>query len=408
MERLVFSRYTPREGHPDWNALSSEAHELAARLRPRIETPRTGPTEWRRRAQSWRTAAQNYAGNLRRTRAGREDLWPLYFIWTTLRPCNFRCSYCDDHRGARYPELDGHGRLDTAAGKRLLRVMRTRTPSVYFAGGEPTLRRDLPELIREARDLDYYPIVVNTNGSLFHRLLERPEWRTFLADVDLLVVSLDALELDTLERMWVTKHPEDVIRNLLMLRELADEMHVKLMVNTVIQPGLVQEARSVLDLADDLGIWFCPVPQNKGPRIDPDVLADPDYQELARTIVERKRAGARISGSARMNDRLLHAAPLDCRNTLKPHVDHDGKLAWPCKASANVEPVRIDVLDFDSVDALYAHARRRIDPTHFHGPRPDQCGGDCNWAQNYTTDEYAWGLRHPAHLARELVSLTRR
>ncbi len=408
MQPLVFSRYTWRDGHPDWSVLSAEAHELAERLRPGLQAPRTGAAEWRRRALSWRTAAMNYAGNVRRARAGREDLWPLYFIWTTLRPCNFRCSYCDDHRGARYPELDGHGRLDTDAGKRLLRVMRTRTPSVYFAGGEPTLRRDLPELVREARDLDYYPIVVNTNGSLFHRLLDKPAWRTFLADVDVLVVSLDALDLGKLSRMWVTKHPEDVIRNLLMLRELASEMRIKLMVNTVIQPGLVREARAVLDLADDLGIWFCPVPQNRGPRIDPDVLADPDYAELARTIVDRKRAGARISGSARMNDRLLHAAPLDCRNTLKPHVDHDGKLAWPCKASANVEPARIDVLGFDGVEELYEHARRRIDPTRFHGPGPAQCGGDCNWAQNYTTDEYAFGLGHPAHLARELVSFTRR
>jgi len=395
-----FQRYRPRPGDPDWPRLMAEARDLARRLRPGLRAPRTGIREWRRRAQSYRTAATSFVENRRRARAGREDLLPLYFIWTTLRPCNFRCDYCDDHRGSRYPELDGRGKLDTAGGQRLLQVMRTRTPSVYFAGGEPTLRKDLPSLVRSARDLDYYPIVVNTNGSLFHRLLAKPDWGTFLADVDVLVVSLDALNLKLLADMWRTSHPEDVIRNLLLLRELAQEMGVKLMVNAVIQPGRMTEARAVLDLVDDLGIWFCPVLQNVGPRVDPKVLADPELIGLREHLLARRREGGKITGSLRMNQRLLTSAPLDCRNALKPHVDHDGRLAWPCKASSNVAPEWLDVLRFDSVDELWAEATRRRDPTGFHGQGPEQCGGDCCWAQNYTTDEYAHGLTHPLGLVR--------
>ena len=41
----------------------------------------------------------------------------------------------------------------TVGAVRLLEVMRTGTPAVYFAGGEPTLRADLPALTRRARDL---------------------------------------------------------------------------------------------------------------------------------------------------------------------------------------------------------------------------------------------------------------
>jgi MoaA/NifB/PqqE/SkfB family radical SAM enzyme len=398
MSDSEFRRYVPEAGHPDWAQLFAEAKALALRIRPGLEPPRRGPRELSRRARSYLTASGNYLENRRRARQGREDLLPLYFIWTTLRPCNFRCEYCDDHRGSRYPELDGHGKLDTEQGNRLLRVMRTRTPSVYFAGGEPTLRKDLPELVRAARDLDYYPIVLNTNGSLFHRLLPKPEWRTFLADVDVLVVSLDALDLEQLGRMWVTRQPEDVIRNLLLLRELCHEQRVKLMVNTVIQPGMIAEASAVLDFAEDLGLWFCPVLKNVGPRADPAVLADPELPAFRRRLLEDKRNGAKISGSLRMNERLLTAAPLDCRNSLKPHIDHDGRMPWPCKASANVEPEWLDVLSFDDVDALWAEARRRRDPCGFHGPGPNQCGGDCCWAQNYTTDEYAHGLTHPASL----------
>ncbi len=381
---------------------------MAEELLPRLSERPSRAREAKRRLSSWKTAAENFVENRRRARDGREDLLPLYFIWTTLRPCNFRCTYCDDHQGAKYPELSGKGKLTTAQGKRLLQIMRSRSPSVYFAGGEPTLRKDLPELSRAARDLDFFPIVLNTNASLFHQLLEKPEWSGFLSDIDVLVVSLDALHLETLERLWVTPRPEDVIRNLLLLRELAPHLGFKLTVNTVIQRGLIREARAVLDLADDLGIVFCPVPQNCGPKIDARVQQDPEYAQLVKTILERKRGGQKIAGSLRMNQRLLSAAPLHCRNTLKPHVDHDGRLAWPCKAAVNVKPDYVNVLDFENVDDLYEHATRVISPTGFHGPAKNQCGANCNWAQNYTTDAYAYGVQHPVSLVREAAEFVRR
>ncbi len=402
-----FSRYRPRRGHPDWPRLAAEAQEIAGRVLPGLEAPRGGPAELRRKARAYGTALRNFVVNRRLAKAGREDLRPLYFIWTLLRTCNFACTYCDDHQGSRYPDLPNAGVLDPAAGLRLLEVMRTGTPAVYFAGGEPTLRKDLPALTRRARDLAFHPILINTNGSRVHRLLEQPDWRTWLADTDIVIVSVDSLDLAELRTMWGHPKPGVVLRNLLFLRHLSGPMRFKLMVNTVIQPGRTHLAREVLDLADDLGIWFCPVPMNEGPVMAGALRDDPDYRALADLIVERKRQGRRISGSTRMNRRLLDGAPLDCRNTLKPHVDFDGQLFWPCKASVNVAPERIDVLDFDSVDALYEHARERTDPTGFHGPAPEQCGGDCNWAQNYSTDAYAHGLTRPSTLLGEVAGFLR-
>lgn len=387
----------------DQNRLLDEARAQARHLLPLLDPPETRPVAWRRKARSWRTATRNLVENRRRARAGREDLLPLYFIWTTLRPCNFSCTYCDDHRGNKYPDLSPKGQLDTAGGVRVLEVMRTRTPSVYFAGGEPTIRADLPALTRAARDLGYHPIVVNTNASVLHKQLEKPAWRGWLADVDIIVVSLDALDLDVLRDLWVTKRPEDVLRNLFLLRELAGPMGVKLMVNAVVQPGGVHHARAVLDLCEELGIWFNAVPQNEGPRVAQGLANDPAYDAFVDHLLARKRAGARISGSLRLLERLLRSAPLTCRNTLKPHVDHDGMLFWPCKAMVNQEPVHLDVRAFEDVDAIWAAGVAQVDPKGFHGPGPDQCGASCNWAQNYTTDAYANGLLHPVELLREVV-----
>lgn len=398
-----FRRYAPRAGHPDWRALHADARALAAEIGPTLEPPPAPWREYRRRARSWSLVARNHLANLRRARAGREDLWPLYLIWTTQRACNFRCRYCDDHLGRRYPELSNAGVLDTARAIRMLEIMRTRTPSLLLAGGEPTLRRDLPAITRAARNLDYYPIIVDTNGSVLHEVLRRPAWRTWLADVDHLVVSLDALEPAVLNDLWQTDRSSDVIRNLLLLYELCGAMRVRLMVSTVVRPGAVDQARDVLDWCNDLGICFCPMPVNVGPTIEPALLTDPAYRAFVALVLDRKREGCRIAGSLRMNERMLTAQPLDCRNTLKPHIDYDGRLFWPCKAAVGVAPLTIDVLDFPDVAAIYRHGAARIDPAGFRF----RCGARCNWSQHYTTDAYAYGLAHPWSIAREIVDFLR-
>jgi len=238
--------------------------------------------------------------------------------------------------------------------------------------------------------------------------LRQERWRGWLADMDVIIISLDALDLKALEQMWVYRKPAQVLQNLLLLRELSEPLGFKLMVNTVIQPGQIEHARDVLDLVNDLGIWLCPVPLNNGPRIEHGLLDDPEYRALAELILQRQREGYPISGSARINSRLLNSEPLECRNTLKPHIDFDGKLIWPCKACINVEPEGIDVLKFDNVEQLYDHACGVIDPTRFHGPAKNQCGANCNWAQNYTTDAYAYGLRHPTSILGEVATFLRR
>ena len=402
-----FRLYQSGPGHPDWPQLEAEAEDIARSVLPRLEPPRAGWREWRRRLRAYATTTGNFVINRRLLQAGREDFRPLYFIWTLVRTCNFRCPYCDDHRGRRYPDLPKAGTLSTEDGIRLLRIMRTGTPSVYFSGGEPILRKDLPQLTRAARDLDYFPIIINTNASVIDRLLEREEWHNWLADTDIIIVSLDALHLPTLERMWAYAHPERVVRNLLVLYRLAAPMRFKLMVNAVIQPGAVEHARDVLDFANDLRIWYCPVPMNTRAVVHGALAADRAYFDLATLIVQRKAQGYPISGSPRMLRRLLWSEPLVCRNTLKPHVDYDGHLFWPCKSSVNVEPERIDVLQFENVESLYRYAAGRIDPANFHGPGPHQCGGNCNWAQNYSTDTYAYGLQHPLRLVSDIAEFLR-
>jgi len=78
---------------------------------------------------------------------------------------------------------------------------------------------------------------------------------------DIVIVSLDALNLDRLSTVWGVKKNtcEQVMVNILALRRLQSKVRFKLMVNTVITPETVAEADSILDWANDLGIWYSPV-----------------------------------------------------------------------------------------------------------------------------------------------------
>jgi len=399
-ERLDFRRYRPKPGHPDWDACHDEACELAAEIAPLITTDadltvRDRLRDARRKTRSLVQTAGNLMINRRRYRRGDHALRPLYVIWTMLNDCNFRCTYCDNHQGEQYFDIPDPERLDTEQGKRLLDVMITGTPAIYWCGGEPTMRADLPELLDHAWNAGYFPNMINTNGSLLHNRLQKPGWKNFLWQMDIVIVSLDGLQLDRLNELWGVNKARQVVVNILMLRELSRQIGFKLSVNTVITPENIDEARDVLALMSDLDLWFVPVPVNHKHEPNRALLDDPSYCELAELILERRRQGQKIIGSPTLLRRLLHAEPYECLTALKPHVWSNGEICWPCRASINVPPVNIDLLEHDSFDAAYAAGRRRINPDRFHGPASNQCGGSCAWMQNYTTARYGDALRDP-------------
>ncbi len=87
-----------------------------------------------------------------------------------LTRCNLRCRHC-------YINSDQHGRntlsIDTI--DRWLTLFAHRHPSsnVIFLGGEPTLHPDLSVAVKHSRRLGYASVTIDTNGYLFHDILDR-------------------------------------------------------------------------------------------------------------------------------------------------------------------------------------------------------------------------------------------
>ena len=84
--------------------------------------------------------------------------------------CNNRCVFC-----VQGTKRERFGARPVEELRDILRRERPRVDAVVFTGGEPTVRRDLPELVAHARELGYRTIQIQTNGRMLaHRAyLER-------------------------------------------------------------------------------------------------------------------------------------------------------------------------------------------------------------------------------------------
>lgn len=89
--------------------------------------------------------------------------------------CNNDCAHCYNARSRRYPELSTQEWVDI-----LDRLWAVGIPHIVFTGGEPTLRKDLPELIAHAEQNGQIT-GINTNG----RRLKDPKYVQSLVDAGL-------------------------------------------------------------------------------------------------------------------------------------------------------------------------------------------------------------------------------
>lgn len=406
-----FSLYKPQPGHPDWRELYVEALERCARISDVIVKDKDITLADRlenldRKRKAYVTTVRTFLENRRRLKDGDHNLLAIYWVWAMQNACNLRCTYCDDHAGQGWFDKSDRNTLGTEAGKKLMRIMRTSNNAVYFCGGEPTLRDDLWEFVDEGWRLGNHPMVLNSNITIIDKRLEDPRWKDVMRKLDVMVMSVDSLNPDKLDATFGRPLGRQVLTNALMLWELRKQNYYLLIANSVVTPDTIQDAKEVLDWCCDLDIFYAAVPANKKGGPDFEMIDSKEYREYVETVLERKRAGYKVIGSHRLLDKFLNARPYNCMTTLKPHIGPDGSWPWPCRASINVEPEIMNVLDHENVHDIQDAAARIIEPTRFHGNARNQCGGKCAWYQNYTTEIYRETLIRPWRFIAEVRELT--
>jgi MoaA/NifB/PqqE/SkfB family radical SAM enzyme len=109
---------------------------------------------------------------------------PLYCEWEVTDRCNMRCDFC----GTRKTGPGGLPETSTQEALSLIdQLSGLGTKMVHFSGGEPTLRPDLAQLVRRAKEKKIL-VSLTTNGSASSGTMEQ------LLDADLIRVSIDGPE----------------------------------------------------------------------------------------------------------------------------------------------------------------------------------------------------------------------
>jgi len=107
-------------------------------------------------------------------------------VWNATRRCNLKCVHCySSSQNRRYSD-----EMRTEEGKALIADLASfGSPVILFSGGEPLMRKDLPELVRFAVESGMRA-VISTNGTLITR-----ETAASFADIGLsyMGVSLDGI-----------------------------------------------------------------------------------------------------------------------------------------------------------------------------------------------------------------------
>lgn len=159
--------------------------------------------------------------------------------------CNFRCPYCmpRDRFGDDHAFLDRHDILSFEEIERLVAIfLSLGVRKVRLTGGEPLLRRDLPDLVRRLRDLPgLREIALTTNGVLLPELA-RP---LRAAGLDRVTVSLDALDPNRFAALSDSRLPVGRVLEGIAAARAAGFAPLKL--NCVLQRGVNED--EILPLA---------------------------------------------------------------------------------------------------------------------------------------------------------------
>ncbi|MBP3969612.1 GTP 3',8-cyclase MoaA [Bacillus sp. WL1] len=158
--------------------------------------------------------------------------------------CNFRCRYCmpEEIFGPDYSFLSNDKILSFDEIERITRIfVSLGVRKLRITGGEPLLRRGLPQLIERLNKIDgVEDIGLTTNGSLLKKFA--PD--LYKVGLSRVTVSLDSLEE---ERFFYLNGNRSKVQRVLEGIQAAAEVGMKIKINMVVQKG--KNEQDILQMA---------------------------------------------------------------------------------------------------------------------------------------------------------------
>ncbi|MCH1770011.1 MULTISPECIES: GTP 3',8-cyclase MoaA [Metallosphaera] len=170
---------------------------------------------------------------------------PLEDLRVTLtHVCNFSCFFCH-MEGEDTESMQGLSPHQIGLVSRV--AVEFGVKSVKLTGGEPTLRRDLPEIIREIRSSGVRDISMTTNGFLLANIAGKLKD----AGLDRINISLHALTREKFKDVTGVDVMDRVIAG---IREAKNQGFKPIKLNFVLTKRNSEEAKRVIEFSEEIGI----------------------------------------------------------------------------------------------------------------------------------------------------------
>ena len=204
-------------------------------------------------------------------------------VWNMGRRCNLKCVHCY----AQSKDIEYKDELTTAQGKELIDdLAQFGAPVILFSGGEPTMRKDLPELALYARSKGMRA-VISTNGTLIDKKMAK-----VLKDIGLsyVGVSLDGMK-ETNDKFRGVKGAFDAALN--GMRNCLAE-GVKVGLRFTINKKNVKDIPAIFDLLEKEKIprvcFYHLVYSGRGSKMVEDELSHEESRKTLDIIMDRTKA----------------------------------------------------------------------------------------------------------------------
>lgn len=203
-------------------------------------------------------------------------------VWNVTRRCNLRCVHCY----AQAKDVSFENELSTQEGKKLLDdLCEFKVPVVLFSGGEPLVRKDLPELAEYAVQKGMRA-VISTNGTMI-----TPNMARILKEIGLSYVgiSIDGME-EINDRFRGVKNAfksaVNGIRN-------CQDAGIKVGLRFTINKFNVDEIPSIFDMLEEMDIprvcFYHLVYAGRGSNLVKDDLSHAETRKAVDLIMDRTK-----------------------------------------------------------------------------------------------------------------------
>jgi MoaA/NifB/PqqE/SkfB family radical SAM enzyme len=256
----------------------------------------------------------------------RLDLEPVFAMYLITKRCNFRCTYCYAESNKRISAVSPED-LNTADTFKLMEIVRKDVSNIYFEGGEPLLRKDIIEVLKHCRDLNYDVLALTTNGILLPKYPKIVEYLNYLT---ISIDSFDEKKNDALSgvKAGTTKKLISIINE---YKELQKNNKFTLLLNSVITPHNIPDIYDIMYFCFENNIGFSVIGQMSDFQPVKALRNNPEYHKLVNDILKYNKKGYPVLGMPDYTRTLLTFQKHKCFPTLIPTIYPNGDLLYPCE-----------------------------------------------------------------------------